>query len=468
MLCPLGFLIFPTLCLSAVSGGRRLSAPLRTPPQAGEWSPCRQASPGPRLGSALIPGQTQLRDRRAAYDRRRPPASFTADRTKAQRGDVIFTKSHGKWEAEKQDPALLAATVSLFLKVPQSLPTQRQSSSELWKLELRGYASRQLRVKAHHIRLGRRGQAEAGVPDHLGREEPRPLCLQSGEEAAGHASCHWTGQDLDTAFYRGQGQRSPENTEGGARREPWTGDQADPASGPAPPARARAPHSTALIPIRRPTLSSSGSRSALLEIAALDTKPRVQQPERPWDPAGQLCPGERPTGTRCSEPREGPRRSLQRASASARECPRSRRRDGGRPLLPAAPPPRPPDGRPLKVGVGTSCQECTLNTRLWKEASGPWFCGSRRVEPRTISAACPHGPGTGTGPPVFWGAGGVVGKSARLLRTSCVPSDKLLSLSEPESPNRPRVPGGLTGRSAADCPPAPWGTTATSLGHPGT
>lgn len=152
----------------------------------------------------------------------------------------------------------------------------------------------------------------------------------------------------------------------------------------------------------------------------------------------------------------------------ARECPRSRRRDGGRPLLPAAPPPRPPDGRPLKVGVGTPCQECTLNTRLWKEASGPWFCGGRRVEPRTISAACPHGPGTGTGPPVFWGAGSVVGKSARLLRTSCVPSDKLLSLSEPESPNRPRVPGGLTGRSAADCPPAPWGTMATLLGHPGT
>lgn len=114
VLCPLGFLIFPTLCLSAVSGGRRLSAPLRTPPQAGERSPCRQASPGPRLGSALIPGQTQLRDRRAAYDRRRPPASFTADRTKAQRGDVIFTKSHGKWEAEKQDLALLAATVTLF------------------------------------------------------------------------------------------------------------------------------------------------------------------------------------------------------------------------------------------------------------------------------------------------------------------------------------------------------------------
>lgn len=107
----------------------------------------------------------------------------------------------------------------------------------------------------------------------------------------------------------------------------------------------------------------------------------------------------------------------------------------------------------MKVGVGTSCQECTLNTRLWKEASGPWFCGGRRVEPRTISAACPHGLGTGTGPPVFWGAGSVVGKSARLLRTSCVPSDKLLSLSEPESPNRPRVPGGLTGRSAADWPP---------------
>lgn len=344
MLCPLGFLIFPTLCLSAVSGGRRLSAPLRTPPQAGEWSPCRQASPGPRLGSALIPGQTQLRDRRAAYDRRRPPASFTADRTKAQRGDVIFTKSHGKWEAEKQDLALLAATVTLFLKVPQSLPTQHQSSSELWKLELRGYASRQLRVKAHHIRLGRRGQAEAGVPDHLGQEEPRPLCLQSGEEAAGHASCHWTGQDLDTAFYRGQGQRSPENTGGGARREPWTGDQADPASGPAPPARARAPHSTALIPIRRPTLSSSGSRSALLELAALDTKPRVQQPERPWDPAGQLCPGERPTGTRCSEPREGPRRSLQRASASGQRV-SSEQTQGRRQT---APPSRPAPASPRR------------------------------------------------------------------------------------------------------------------------
>lgn len=180
MLCPLGFLIFPTLCLSAVSGGRRLSAPLRTPPQAGEGSPCRQASPGPRLGSALIPGQTQLRDRRAAYDRRRPPASFTADRTKAQRVDVIFTKSHGKWEAEKQDLALLAATVTLFLKVPQSLPTQHQSSSELWKLELRGYASRQLRVKAHHIRLGRRGQAEAGVPTTPARRGRAP-CASSRE-----------------------------------------------------------------------------------------------------------------------------------------------------------------------------------------------------------------------------------------------------------------------------------------------
>lgn len=183
--------------------------------------------------------------------------------------------------------------------------------------------------------------------DHPGQEGPRPLCLQSGEEAAGHASCHWTGQDLDTAFYRGQGQRSPENTGGGARREPWTGDQADPASGPAPPARARAPHSTALIPIRRPTLSSSGSRSALLELAALDTKPQLQQPERPWDPAGQLCPGERPTGTRCSEPREGPRRSLQRASASGQrvslEQTQGRRQTAppSRPA-PASPPPRLP------------------------------------------------------------------------------------------------------------------------------
>lgn len=384
MLCPLGFLIFPTLC-----------------PQAGEWSPCRQASPGPRLGSALIPGQTQLRDRRAAYDQQRPPASFTADRTKAQRGDVIFTKSHGKWEAEKQDPALLASTVTLFLKVPQSLPTQHQSSSGLWKLELRGYASRQLRVKAHHIRLGRRGQAEAGVPDHLGREGPRPLCLQSGEEAAGHASCHWTGQDLDTTFYRGQGQRSPENTGGGARREPWTGGQADPASGPAPPARAQ-----------HPTPPPSSPFAVLLFLAQVQGQRCWSS--QPWT-LNLKYSNQRGRGTPLASCAQGSVRlgpaaqSLVKGHAGpcsghrrrARECPRSRRRDGGRPLLPAAPPPRPPDGRPLKVGVGTPCQECTLNTRLWKEASAPWFCGGRRVEPRTISAACPHGPGTGTGPPVF-------------------------------------------------------------------
>lgn len=161
---------------------------------------------------------------------------------------------------------------------------------------------------------------EAGVSSLPGREELRHLRLQPGEEAASCTSCHWTGQDLDTAFYLGQGQQSPENIGGNAgRREHWTGDQADPASGAAPPALARAPHSTALTPTPRPTPSSSGSRSALFELPALDTKPQVQQqPERLWDPAGQLCPEERPTGTCCSEPRKGPRRSLQRASASGR------------------------------------------------------------------------------------------------------------------------------------------------------
>lgn len=262
--------------------------------------------------------------------------------------------------------------------------------------------TRRLHVQAAASPWEGKATGKAGLPSFPGREEPCRPCLRSGEEAASCTSCHWTGQDLDTVFYLGQGQRSPENTGGGVgRREPWTGDQADPASGAAPPAPARAPHSTALVPMGHPTLSSSGSRSALFELPALDTKPQVQQPERPWDPAGQLCPEERPTGTRCSQPCKGPHRSLERALASGQSVSSGQTQGRRQTAPPNCPATASPKRSSFESRDGDLLPEVYPDVALWKEASGPWFCRSRHVEPSTVSAACTHGPWTRTGLPAF-------------------------------------------------------------------
>lgn len=81
-------------------------------------------------------------------------------------------------------------------------------------------------------------------------------------------------------------------------------------------------------------------------------------------------------------------------------CPRGRHRDGGRPLLPTALPPRPPNDRPLKVGMETSCQKCTLTWRCGRKLRALGFAGADTWSP-ALSAACTHGPWTRTGLPAF-------------------------------------------------------------------
>lgn len=142
----------------------------------------------PHLGSALIPGQAQLRDGRTAYDRR-PLASFTADQTKAQRGHVIGPKSHSKWEAEKQDPALPAANVSVFSRCP------KPADSAPIKLELRAYVSRQLCAQVRHIHVGRRGHGGGRpfLPPRPGGAAPPAPPAERGGSKLHILSLDWAG-----------------------------------------------------------------------------------------------------------------------------------------------------------------------------------------------------------------------------------------------------------------------------------